>query len=114
MYKIFDESIDETGAEWYRKKTEELPGCASQCLPQVEKYGHFIIGRNEKRWFIGIPGRFMKAEKPVQDIFTLWQPIRGGEALYDKLENIPENLQENIYGYWICGLCPKWRRLQPI
>ena len=61
---FFSEKIDETGAEWRRLPMEKLPDCARCYVEYVEKYGHFIIGRNKNRWFIGIPGRFLQEEKP--------------------------------------------------
>ena len=109
---FFSEKIDETGAEWRRLPMEKLPDCARCYVEYVGKYGHFIIGRNKNRWFIGIPGRFLQEEKPGGGYFTLWQPIRGGELFYESLESISEDMQNRIFGYWICGICPKGRRLK--
>lgn len=109
---IFSERIDETGAEWRRVPVEKLPDCARDYAEYVNKYGHFIIGRNKSRWFIGIPGRFLQEERPKGGYFTLWQPVRGGELFFDSLDDISEEMQQRIFGYWICAVCPKGRRLK--
>lgn len=112
MWDLFDRTVDVTGAEWRKFKPEQLPECARGCRDEVEKYGHFIIGRNKEKWFIGIPGRFLNSERPAGGPFYLWQPVRGGEFFYRSLDDISEEMQERIFGYWICGVCPKGRRLK--
>ena len=112
MFDMFDESVDETGAKWRRFPPERLPKCAEGCRREVEKYGHFIVGRNTDKWYIGIPGRFLQSEKPAGGPFYLWQPDRGGELFFDSLEDISEEMQQRIFGYWICAVCPKGRRLK--
>lgn len=101
---IFAESIDETGALWYRFYREgNLPDCLLQYEEQIHKYGNYIIGKKENHYFIGIPGRFLQAEQPQREegYFTLWQPISGGEAFFKSLEELTGKLQEQIFGYWI-------------
>lgn len=93
----FSEKVDETGAEFKRVNFDG-------------KHGHYIIGRkidsekDSERWFIGIPGRFLKGEKPENKAYSLWQPISGGEEFYDTLENMGEGIEELICGYWIAEI----------
>ena len=51
-------------------------------------------------------GRFLAEEQPAggKTGFTLWQPLRGGEEMYDSLDAMPEKTAELIYGYWIAGI----------
>ena len=95
---------DETGSVWHREeKLELLKGFCPEAYETACKYGHFIIGKAETASYIGIPGRFLRAEQPARGEtgFTLWQPLRGGEAYYEELERMPDELCEQIYGYWI-------------
>ena len=39
--------------------------------------------------------------------FTLWQPLAGGEGLYESLETMDEEAAKTVYGYWIARLDPK-------
>ena len=79
-------------------------------------YGHFIIGNSEKGDFIGIPGRFMLKEQPAEGKtgFTLWQPLRGGEELYESLEEIDEETAERVYGYWIAKIDGKTLQISEV
>ncbi len=102
--EIFAESIDETNALWHRfYQKGDLPACLMPYSELICKYGNYIIGRNEDRYFIGIPGRFLQAEQPKRNdgYFTLWQPISGGEAFFSSLEELTGRIQEQIFGYWI-------------
>lgn len=103
----FSESMDETGAKWYRISSgSQIPAPLTNCRDQVEKYGHYIVGQRESSYYIGIPGRFLQGEQPLreQKCFVLWQPIRGGEKFFKELSELTEKLQEEIFGYWIGGI----------
>ena len=45
----------------------------------------------------------MKDEQPAGGTtgFTLWQPLRGGEEMYDSLDEMDDETAELVYGYWI-------------
>lgn len=104
---FFAEDIDETKAAWCRvSQSSPLPASLSDCRSLITAYGHYIIGRNEETRFVGVPGRFLKKEQPCreQGCFTLWQPLRGGEKYFSALSEMPEKLQEEIFGYWICAV----------
>ena len=103
----FTERKDETDACWYRiEDLETLPLEAVACLPWIRNYEHYIIGRKESRYFLGVPGRFLQKEQPLRDegVFLLWQPIRGGEDFYDCPGNMSRREQEDIFGYWIAEI----------
>ena len=113
----FTIDCDETGARWYRAKDfDHLPVWAKRCVPWMEKYGHYIIGRNDDTWFLGVPGRFLKKEQPVREegIFLLWQPMRGGEAFFDRPDKMTAKQQEDIFGYWIAEIDTERGRLQAV
>lgn len=98
---------DETESTWHREeKLDLLKAFCPEAYETACRYGHFIIGRTKTDSYIGIPGRFMRGEQPAQGEtgFTLWQPLRGGETFYMDLENMPDDLCERIYGYWIARL----------
>lgn len=102
-------TVDETGSIWRRE--ERLDLLLSFCregYAMAKKYGHFLIGTAERGNFIAIPGRFLAEEQPAggKTGFTLWQPLRGGEELFDSLESISETASAQIYGYWIAALDP--------
>jgi hypothetical protein len=82
----------------------------------IEKYGHYLLGRRDDRYFVAIPGRFLRAEQPCREagLFSLWQPVRGGEAFFDDLETLEGSLAEGIFGYWIGEVGPGGREIQPI
>ena len=39
--------------------------------------------------------------------FTLWQPLAGGEDLYENLEKIDEETAMQVFGYWIAAIDSK-------
>lgn len=103
----FSESMDETGAKWYRISCgSQMPAPLTNCREQVEQYGHYIVGQRDSSYYIGVPGRFLQGEQPLreQKCFVLWQPIRGGEKFFKDLSELTEKLQEEIFGYWIGGI----------
>jgi len=98
---------DETGCRWRREERVEL--LAEFCregYAMAKKHGHFLVGTGEKGSFLAIPGRFLLAEQPAGGVtgFTFWQPLAGGEELYDSLDNMAEAAAETVYGYWIARL----------
>lgn len=108
--EIFTEKWDETGALWCRVSGDEkLPTPLYPYREWINKYGHYIIGKGERGYFAGIPGRFLQIEQPSGEgrLFSLWQPIRGGECFFSSLLELTGTLQEKIYGYWICGIDEK-------
>lgn len=103
-------AFDETGCLWHRQENLEL---LRQFCPEgyemAKKYGHFLIGKDKdggERNCIAIPGRFLLAEQPAQGRtgFTLWQPLKGGEAFYEELSTLDSETTEILYGYWIAAL----------
>ena len=108
---------DETAANWYRHGDfDRLPSWVGVCRPWMEIYGHYIIGRSDSRMFLGVPGRFLQKEQPMRDagVFLLWQPIRGGEAFFDRADQMTRRQQETIFGYWIAGLDTEQGIFQPL
>ena len=84
-------SADEAEASWHREENIELlKQFCREGYAQAKKHGHFIVGTGSNGDFIGIPGRFLIEEQPAGGAtgFTLWQPLAGGEDLYEKLEKI--------------------------
>lgn len=105
--EVFSEVIDETGAHWCRvSQSSPLPETLKPCSQLITTYGHYIIGRKEERVFVGIPGRFLQKEQPLREenVFTLWQPVRGGEKFFENLTELTGSLAEEIFGYWIGGI----------
>lgn len=108
--EIFAKEWDETGSLWSRVSGDEkLPAPLSPYKEWIKKYEHYIIGKGNHRYFAGIPGRFLQCEQPSGEggRFSLWQPIRGGECFFSDLSELTGTLQEEIYGYWICGIDEK-------
>ena len=100
-------SLDETGSRWRRDTDIEiLKAFCAEGYGMAKKHGHFIVGTAGEKNYIGIPGRFLAEEQPAggKTGFTLWQPLRGGEEMYDSLDAMPEKTAELIYGYWIAGI----------
>ena len=100
-------AADETGAVWHRENNLELlKQFCREGYALALRHGHFIIGSGAAGSFIGIPGRFLLEDQPAggRTGFTLWQPLRGGEALYGGLEDMDETTAHSIYGYWIAAL----------
>lgn len=108
---------DETGAQWHRQTDVEiLKEFCREGYAQAKKHGHFIIGNGSRGDYIGIPGRFLIEDQPAGGVtgFTLWQPLRGGEELYSKLENMDEKAAEQIYGYWIAAIDSKTLKVSEV
>lgn len=98
--EVFAEGHDETDADWRRiDDIGELPEFLRVAEALIGKYNHYILGEKDDRWFIGVPGRFLKSEQP--DGFQLWQPLRGGEKYYENTAELTGKLCEEIFGYWI-------------
>lgn len=108
---------DETDCIWHRETDVALlQQFCREGYPMARKYGHFIIGNSEEDSYIGIPGRFLLAEQPAggRTGFTLWQPLRGGEEMYDSLEEIDEETAALVYGYWIARLDPQTMKVEEV
>ena len=107
-------SRDETAASWHRQEDVELlKKFCREGYAQAKKHGHFIIGTGQRGDFIGIPGRFLIEEQPAGGAtgFTLWQPLAGGDELYESLEKIDEETAKQIFGYWIAAIDSKTLRI---
>lgn len=108
---------DETHSRWHKEtKIELLERFCPEGVEAAKKYGHFIIGQSAGGSFIGIPGRFLKEEQPQEGKsgFTLWQPIRGGEAFYEDLEELGDERADFLYGYWIAALDEKTLKISEV
>ena len=100
-------SSDETGAAWHREEnTEILKQFCREGYAQAKKHGHFIVGSGPNGNYIGIPGRFLIEAQPAGGAtgFTLWQPLAGGEELYNNLEDMDEETLQRVFGYWIAAI----------
>ena len=100
-------SSDETGAAWHREEnTEILKQFCREGYAQAKKHGHLIVGSGPNGNYIGIPGRFLIEEQPAGGAtgFTLWQPLAGGEELYNNLEDMDEETLQRVFGYWIAAI----------
>lgn len=114
---VFSKDRDETQAKWQKiTETEQLPEPLKDCSFLIERYGHYLIGRRENRFFVGVPGRFLQAEQPCRENknFVLWQPIRGGEKFFRDLNEMSEKLQREIFGYWIGEIDRQTGRIVPL
>ena len=103
-------SADEAEASWHREENIELlKRFCREGYAQAKKHGHFIVGTGSNGDFIGIPGRFLIEEQPAGGAtgFTLWQPLAGGEDLYENLEKIDEETAMQVFGYWIAAIDSK-------
>ena len=103
-------SADEAEASWHREENIELlKQFCREGYAQAKKHGHFIVGTGRNGDFIGIPGRFLIEEQPAGGAtgFTLWQPLAGGEDLYENLEKIDEETAMQVFGYWIAAIDSK-------
>ena len=103
-------SADEAEASWHREENIELlKQFCREGYAQAKKHGHFIVGTGSNGDFIGIPGRFLIEEQPAGGAtgFTLWQPLAGGEDLYENLEIIDEETAMQVFGYWIAAIDSK-------
>ena len=107
-------SADEAEASWHREENIELlKQFCREGYAQAKKHGHFIVGTGSNGDFIGIPGRFLIEEQPAGGAtgFTLWQPLAGGEELYENLEKIDEETAMQVFGYWIAAIDSKTLRI---
>lgn len=107
-------SADEAEASWHREENIELlKQFCREGYAQAKKHGHFIVGTGSNGDFIGIPGRFLIEEQPAGGAtgFTLWQPLAGGEDLYENLEKIDEETAMQVFGYWIAAIDSKTLRI---
>ena len=108
---------DETESIWHKEQNVHLLlEFCREGYSLARQHGHFLVGNSDEKSYIGIPGRFFKAEQPAlgETGFTLWQPIRGGEELYESLNELEEMAEEKlklIYGYWIAEIDPKTLKL---
>jgi hypothetical protein len=106
---------DETKSRWRREeKVELLAEFCREGYAMAKRHGHFLIGNGADGSFIGIPGRFLLEEQPAGGVtgFTLWQPLAGGEELYESLEDLDADAADTVYGYWIAGLDPETLKLK--
>ena len=110
-------STDEAEASWHREENIELlKRFCREGYAQAKKHGHFIVGTGEKGDFIGIPGRFLIEEQPAGGAtgFILWQPLAGGEELYEDLEKIDEETAKSVFGYWIAAIDSKTLKISEV
>ena len=108
---------DETESVWRRQERVEL--LAEFCregYAMARRHGHFLVGTSGQGTFLAVPGRFLLEEQPAGGVtgFTLWQPLAGGEELYDSLENLSEDLAREVFGYWIARLDPDTLKLTEV
>lgn len=113
----FAKGQDETGATW--KLWKETQGLCPFSETNLASYGHILLGETgregymkeprDTRFLVGIPGRFMGREQPMagQRVFTLWQPMRGAEKVFDDITTAGKEEIEYIYGYWIAQVDPE-------
>lgn len=110
-------AADETESTWRREeRVELLSKFCREGYAMASRHGHFLIGTGKWGNFLAIPGRFLLEEQPAGGVtgFTLWQPLTGGEELYDTLENLSENRAREVYGYWIARLDPDTLKLSEV
>lgn len=108
---------DETGAAWRREeRVELLTQFCREGYAMASRHGHFLVGTGNRGTYLAIPGRFLLEEQPAGGVtgFTLWQPLAGGEELFDTLENLSESQAREVYGYWIAGLDPDTLKLSEV
>ena len=108
---------DETESTWRREeRVVMLADFCREGYAMARRHGHFLVGTGSRGSFLAIPGRFLLEEQPAGGVtgFTLWQPLAGGEELFDSLENMSENLARDVYGYWIAALDPDTLKLSEV
>ena len=108
---------DETESAWHREeRVEMLADFCREGYAMARRHGHFLVGTGSRGSFLAIPGRFLLEEQPAGGVtgFTLWQPLAGGEELFDSLENLSENQARDVYGYWIAALDPDTLKLSEV
>lgn len=98
---------DVTGAEW-TKVTDDItvPMVSPGAQMLAAKYKHYIFGKSEKYYYLGVPGRFLREEQPEEGAsgFILWQPILGAEDYKATEETTPVEVRKMAYGYWIVAV----------
>lgn len=100
-------SNDATDAEWTKMNSgEPFPMVSPGGRRLTEKYGHYIFGRSDSFYYLGVPGRFMREEQPEEGEsgFVLWQPILGAEEYDATSENATDEARRQAYGYWIIAV----------
>lgn len=105
--QAFSASADETGALWFRCEGQQaVPEPLLPCKKQIERFGHFLLGRSGEKAFAAVPGRFLLEEQPCRaaGFFTLWQPVKGGEIFYTELADMTAETAAEIFGYWIAEI----------
>lgn len=98
---------DITGAEWTKMSVfEDFPMVSPGGRALVEKYKHYIFGKSDGLYYLGVPGRFLREEQPEEGEsgFTLWQPIIGAEEYDATSENASDEARKQAYGYWIIAI----------
>ena len=98
---------DLTGAEWTKVTSGlELPIVSPGAQRMAEKYKHYIFGKTDRYYYLGVPGRFLREEQPEngESGFTLWQPILGAEEYNATAETTPLEVRQMAYGYWIIAI----------
>lgn len=101
---------DETESRWRREeRVELLKAFCREGYPMASRHGHFLLGEGDLGSYIAIPGRFLLAEQPAGGTtgFTLWQPLKGGEIYYNRLEDMGQEEASMVYGYWIAAINPQ-------
>jgi len=95
---------------------ELLEAFCREGYAMARRHGHFLVGNGPSGSFIAIPGRFLLEEQPAGGVtgFTLWQPLAGGEELYDTLDNLSDTRAESVYGYWIARLNPETLKISEV
>ena len=98
---------DLTGASWKKiSDTSLFPIVSPGSLTGLETYGHFIFGRTDSHFFLGVPGRSFSAEQPDggSSGFVFWQPIRGSADTARGESLSPGEKRLTVYGYWIAAI----------
>lgn len=98
---------DVTGAEWTKMSAQDVfPMVSPGGRRLAEKYRHYIFGKGENLYYLGVPGRFLREEQPEEGEsgFLLWQPIIGAEEYNAMAEETPDEVRKQAYGYWIIAI----------
>lgn len=98
---------DATSAEWTKMcDYSSFPMVSPGARGLSQKYKHYIFGCNEKYYYFGVPGRFLRSEQPEEGRsgFLLWQPIIGAENLNATEESTSDDIRKMAYGYWIVAV----------
>ena len=108
---------DETASTWRREEGADiLIQFCREGYPMAKRHGHFLVGNGPEGTYLAIPGRFLLEEQPAGGVtgFTLWQPLNGGEELYENLADLEGSTAESVYGYWIARLDPETLKLSEV